>query len=206
MADIPVNSLPYTQAPINKQRADKFILVLTPPKIFREFDIGNIFPTSIQYSVYGTIIPEISVPSTTLGFGNQSIKVSTYSRTPYNDITVNFTVDNRFHNYYFIYKWLDILNDDKDGIFAKSDQGGIDDVVKSISRKNYKQGLSESDLYYTDFTLYSLDEYNNKIAQFTYTKAFPVNLGSLTANYRDATQYDTAFTFSFNQFYMKLLI
>lgn len=206
MADIPQNALPYTQAPVNKQRADKFLLVLTPPKIFREYDVENVLPESIQISVYGTVIPEINVPSIPLGMGNQTIKVSSYARAPYSDITVNFTVDNRFRNYYFIYKWLDILNDDKYGIFAKSDDGGIDNVVKSITRKSYRGTNSESDLYYTDFTLYSLDEYNNRIAEFTYTKAFPVNLGSLTANYRDASQYDTSFTFSFNQFYMKLLI
>ena len=205
MADIPVNTTPYVQAPLNKQRADKFLLVLTPPKIFRDYKIDGVVPETIQFSVYGTVIPEISVPSVTVNYGTQSLKVSSYVRSPYPDITVNFTVDNRFKNYYFIYKWLDILNDDKYAIFAKSDEGGVDQVVKSMKRSNYT-GNSEEELYFTDFSLFSLDEYNNKVAEFTYTKAFPVGLGSLTANYRDATQYDTSFTFSFTQFYMKLLM
>lgn len=204
MADLPVNTTPFEQAPLNKQRADKFLLVLTPPKIFRDYDVNKVYPETMQYSVYGTVIPEINIPSVTVGFGNQSLKLSSYARSPYSDITVNFTVDNRFKNYYFIYKWLDLLNDDKYAIFAKDDTGGIDHVVKSIRRTSFKDS-GESDLYYTDFTLFSLDEYNNKIAEFTYTKAFPVSLGSLNANYRDSSQYDTSFTFAFTQFYMKLL-
>lgn len=204
MAALPVNTTPYEQAPLNVQRADKFLLVLTPPKIFRDYDIHKIFPETIQYSVYGAVIPEISVPAITVGFANQSLKVSSYTRPPYADITVNFTVDNRFKNYYFIYKWLDLLNDDKYSIFAKSDIGGMDQVVRSMDRSGY-QGNSESDLYQTNFTLFSLDEYNNKVAEFTYTKAFPVQLGSLNANYREGSQYDTSFTFAFTQFHMKLL-
>lgn len=205
MDELPVNTTPYEQAPLNKQRADKFLLILTPPKIFRDYDIDKIYPESIQFSVYGTVIPEINIPAVTVGFGNQSLKLSSYARSPYPDITVSFTVDNRFKNYYFIYKWLDLLNDDKYAIFAKDDMGGIDQVVKSIRRTSFKES-GESELYYTDFTLFSLDEYDNKIAEFKYTKAFPTSLGSLVANYRDSSQYDTTFTFAFTQFYMKLLV
>lgn len=205
MADVPVNSLPYTQAPVNKQRADKFLLVLTPPKIFRDYDLNNVFPESMQYSVYGTVIPEISIPSLTLGFGAQNLKVSSYTRDPYSDITVNFTVDNRFRNYYFIYRWLDILNDDVFATFAHSDQMTRDSFITSVQNPNYSK-QSELSLYSTDFTLFSLDEYNNRIAEFVYTFAFPTQLGSLVANYRDPSLYDTSFSFSFSQFRMKLLI
>lgn len=205
MADIPINSRPFEQAPLNKQRADKFLLIITPPAIFRNFDLNNVFPNAIQYSVYGTVIPQISVPSVNVGYANQNLKVSSYSRTPYDDITVNFTVDNRFRNYFFIYKWLDILNDDSTGTFAKADSNGVDDYITPV-RGLYKFKQSEEALYMSDFTVFSLDEYNNKVAEFTYTKAFPIALGSLTANYRDPSLYDTTFTFSFSQLYMKLLI
>lgn len=205
MADIPLNATPYEQAPLNKQRADKFLLVITPPAIFRNFDLDKIYPTAIQYSVYGTVIPAVNVPSVTVGYANQTLKVSSYSRTPFEDISVNFTVDNRFKNYYFIYKWLDILNDDVSGMFAKSDSGSIDTFITPV-RPLLKNKQSEEALYMSDFVVYSLDEYNNKVAQFTYTKAFPISLGSLTANYRDPSLYDTTFTFSFSQLYMKLLI
>jgi len=205
VADLPVNATPYEQAPLNKQRADKFLLVITPPAIFRNFDLDRIFPNAIQYSVYGTVIPQISVPSVNVGYANQNLKVSSYSRVPYEDISVNFTVDNRFRNYYFIYKWLDILNDDVTGMFAKSDGKAIDTFITPVNG-SYKIKQSEEALYMSDFTVFSLDEYNNKVAEFTYTKAFPISLGSLTANYRDPSLYDTTFTFSFSQLYMKLLI
>lgn len=201
MADIPINALPYTQSPLNKQRADKFLLILTAPKIFRDNDLENVLPKTIQFSVYGSVLPEVSVPSKTLEFAGQSYKVTSYGRTPYSDITVNFTVDNRFLNYYYIYKWLDIMNDDKASLYAKTDGVGF---IKSVENKGYKHN-SEAEDYMIDFKLYSLDEYNNRIAEFTYTKAFPVNLGSLTYNHRDPSQFDTTFTFSFSQFYMKLL-
>jgi len=203
--DIPLNATPFEQAPLNKQRADKFLLIITPPAIFRNYDLDRIYPEAIQYSVYGTVIPAVTVPSVTVGYANQTLKVSSYSRTPYEDISVNFTVDNRFKNYYFIYKWLDILNDDVGGLFAKTDERTIDTFVTPV-RSLYKGKQSEEALYMSDFIVYSLDEYNNKVAQFTYTKAFPITLGSLTANYRDSSLYDTTFTFSFSQLYMKLLI
>lgn len=205
MADLPVNSTPYVQAPLNKQRADKFLLVLTPPAIFRNFGLDKVFPTAMQYSVYGSVIPTVNVPSLAVGYGNQTLKVSSYSRVPYEDISVNFTVDNRFKNYYFIYKWLDILNNETFGTFANTNSKTPDTFITAVDNPTYKKN-SESELYMSDFTLYSLDEYNNRVAEFTYTKAFPISLGSLTANYRDPSLYDVTFTFSFTQLLMKLLI
>ena len=200
----PVNQLPVVQAPLNKQRADKFRLVLTPPKIFTKYSINNVYPDTMQYSVYGTLVPSIEVPAQTVGYAAQSLKVSSYMRSTFADITVNYTIDNRFYNYYFIYKWLDILNDDAYSIVGKDDTSAPDSVVKSFKNRTYHD-VSEEGYYMTDFVLYSLDEYNKEIAKFTYTKAFPVSLGEITANYRDASQLDSSFTFAFSQLNMELL-
>ena len=56
-----------------------------------------------------------------------------------------------------------------------------------------------------DFTIYALDEYNKKVAQFDYTKGFPTFLGGIEYSYRDPSEVETQFSFAYSQFYVKLL-
>ena len=105
------------QAPLNKNRQDKFILVLNLPEGIKEIvdnitrDTNRIDANSLEISIAGTVTPVISVPHQTLPYGAQTIKVSTHARPAYGPLTINFKVDNQFNNYWAIYKWLDIIND-----------------------------------------------------------------------------------------------
>ena len=57
------------QAMLNKSRADKFLLVFDVPPILREvskkFSQTNttVVPDSVQFSIFGAAVPEISVPA-----------------------------------------------------------------------------------------------------------------------------------------------
>ena len=57
------------QSVLNKSRADKFLLVFDIPPILKEFDKKfkqsntTIVSDSVQFSIFGTAVPEITVPA-----------------------------------------------------------------------------------------------------------------------------------------------
>lgn len=188
-------SLLYNQAMLNKTRRDKFIMVVTAPEILRpvvnqyERNNSNVNLDSFQFSVYGVVVPTISIPEVETKYAGQVLKVSSHARPSYGNVSVNFTVDNLFNNYWFVYSWLKILNDDK------------------ISIPNAKQDNMDPKLneYGTTITVYGLDEYNNNKIKFEYTGAIPVELGGINYNYRDSSEAESTFTFSFFQFQATLV-
>ena len=181
-----------TQSQLNKSRVDKFLLVLNLPPILRKLDMTGLRNNdylqrdALQFSVYGTLVPTVEVREQTAQYGGQSYKVSSHSRDPYPNISVNFTVDNRFNNYWVLYKWLSLLNDPEYSLY---------DSKETLSPKK----LAPSE-YQTDFTVYAKDEFDQNIVKFTYTKAFPVSLGDITYNYREENEIETTFEFAFSQF------
>jgi len=112
----------YNQSLFNKSRKDKFLLVLNLPEALKkiaksDYNRSNetIVKNTLEFSVYGTVVPEINIPEVDLRYGGQPFTLSSKARPPYQPVTVNFTVDNRFNNYWTIYKWLNILNDSETG-------------------------------------------------------------------------------------------
>jgi len=187
----------YSQSPFNKERKDKFVLVVPTPKILRE-DISKnvrrddfVNPDSVQFSIYGSVIPEVSVPEVELRYSGQNLHVTSHNRPTYPPIEVNFTIDNRFNNYWFIYSWLDKLQDDKLGYFNSS--------------KDLKNGTVVEDLYMANFTIYGLDEYNKKVVQFNFTKGFPTKIGGINYSYRDPGEIESSFTLAYSQFSVNLI-
>ena len=57
------------QSMLNKSRADKFLLVFDVPPILKEFSKkfnqtnDTIIPDSVQFSIFGAAVPEITVPA-----------------------------------------------------------------------------------------------------------------------------------------------
>ena len=141
-----------TQSQLNKSRVDKFLLVLNLPPILRKLDMTGLRNNdylqrdALQFSVYGTLVPTVEVREQTAQYGGQSYKVSSHSRDPYPNISVNFTVDNRFNNYWVLYKWLSLLNDPEYSLY---------DSKETLSPKK----LAPSE-YQTDFTVYAKDEFD----------------------------------------------
>lgn len=186
------------QAPLNKNRNDKFILVLTLPDALKNInDIttrnsNKINADSLEMSIYGTITPSIDVPSVTLPYGAQSIKVSSHVREAPSNFDFNFKIDNEFKNYWVIYKWLDLMNDVNTGHFNS-------DNIIDIKNHAYLKAYSST------ITVYGLDEYENRKIRFDYVGAFPTTLAQITWNYGDESEIVSSSSFSFSKMSVELL-
>ena len=185
----------YQQSVLNKSRVDKFKLVFQLPnalkKIKKRQDRKNttVLQDSLQFSIYGTVVPTITVPALEIRYSGSTLYNSTHSKNPYPPVTVNFTIDNEYNNYWVIYKWLDLLHSEYTGVFD------ADDLISDDIFKDYQ----------TDLTVYGLDEFNNEKIKFTYTKAFPTDIGGINFNYRDSAEIESSFTFVYSQMHTALL-
>jgi len=199
------------QSQFNKSRLDKFLLVFNLPPVLKDISkqyLGArentvVIEDSLQFSVYGSVVPSIKVPEENLGYAGQSFKISKHSRPPYENVKVNFTIDNEFNNYWVIYKWLDLLNDEKTSQF--NGKGILKTANVSTKEKNQNKTSTSPDLYQTDITLYALDEFDKNKVKFVYTNAFPVDLGGINFNYRESGEIETTFEFAFSQLLVELV-
>ena len=203
MSDIPSQHQHIT----NKARADKFLMVITLPKVLRNLNAqllsrrtqDFIQEGSLQFSVYGVTVPGVSVPSTELRYDGQPYQVTTQSRKTYDPVQVNFTIDNYFNNYWLLWKWLDKMN--------KIRPSGMDEHFHDQTIEGNKGNLDGNKYtdYQTKITVYGLDEYNIRVVRFDYTNAFITDLGEIRYSYRDEQELETFFTFVFNQMDITLL-
>lgn len=193
--NVPVADPANFQSYLNKQRKDKFILVFDIPKVLKAIKStitrsnNKVIPDSMQFSVYGNIIPEISIPEKEVPYGGQVMKVTGFARPSFPKNTVNFTVDNMFNNYWVIYKWLQIFNDERQGVYSSK-------VVNDPATL---------DSYSTTMVVYGLDEYNNRVIEFQFFNAFPVYLGGIGYSDRESGELESTFEFSYGQFKTNLL-
>ena len=191
------------QTTLNRSRNDKFILIIDLPKALKNsFDqtskeFFNIEP--LQLSIYGSPVPQISVPNTNLSFGGQVYKTSSFSRPEYNPLTVKFLVDNGYKNYWTLWNWLNLFNDAK--------------TSTSTAQKSITYNLPDEDItlinsmndYTANFSIYGLDEFNKKIISFVYKNAFPTNLSELNFSNQDPSEINCTVTFVFNQLHVELV-
>jgi len=114
---------PTQQSVLNRTGKDKFLLVLNLPPVLRKQSLANdlINLEPLQISIYGSVVPSIQVPSTEVRFGGQSYNVTSYSRPNYPPLIVNFVIDNKFRNYWLLWKWLSILNDPRSSTYTGTD-------------------------------------------------------------------------------------
>ena len=146
------------QSQLNKSRLDKFLCVINLPEGLRGINDNSIGSTannkinenSLQFSVYGAVVPDVTVPDVILPYAGQSYKISSNTRPPYANVTVSFTVDSKFNNYWVIYKWLDLLNDDKASVFDGSNITNATKVDSSSRASDTKRNRSSTppELYF----------------------------------------------------------
>lgn len=175
------------QSALNRSRNDKFIMVLDLPKVMKDLYDNTLEDKfkidKFQTSIYGSPIPTVSVPAVTVAYGGQTYKTSSFARPAYNPLTIKFLVDNGYKNYWILWNWLNLFNDSKN-----SD-------TNTESMKNYT----------SDFTIFGLDEFNNKIISFEYTNAFPISLSEISFSNQDPTEINSTVTFEFNQLQVNLI-
>jgi hypothetical protein len=182
------------QTVLNKSRKDKFLLTFTLPNALKKIqsntrDNLHLDIDTMQFSIYGTIVPKIEKPAVEIRYSGSTLYNSAHSINPFPPVNVKFTIDNRYNNYWVIYQWLNLLQDEKTGIFDQRDL---------ISKDEFSD-------YQTEFIITALDEYNNKIVNFTYTKAFPVGLSDLTFDYRSDGELECSFDFVYSQLHVNLI-
>jgi hypothetical protein len=187
------------QSVLNRSGKDKFILVLNLPRVLRKMstadELINLDP--LQVSIYGTVVPTVQIPANEVRYGGQSYNVSSYSRPNYPPLVVNFIVDNKFRNYWILWRWLSILNDPR-----------ISQYTGTPSKlETYKDRIESGDLteYQANFSVIGLNEYNQKTIEFIYYNSFITQLGGITYDYNDNELIKTTAEFQFSQFDVKLL-
>jgi len=196
------------QSILNKSRKDKFILVLNLPDSLKKLnmtgvrDSNNLSLDALQYSIYGTVVPNTSIQPVNLPYGGQFLNLTSGKRDNWQAVTVSFTVDNGFNNWWVLWKWLNFINDASQSI---PDSTNLVPVIKDAKDDVVYTSMSNLQPYQTNITVYGLDEYDNKKIQWNYTKAFITNLTGITYSYRDAEQMESSFTFTFSQLNAELL-
>lgn len=188
------------QSILNKSRKDKFLLVLNIPTILKEVNKASLNDRatkylnqdSLQYSVFGSVVPTIAIPEVDANFSGQVAKYTSYNRPAYTSVTVKFTVDNEFNNWWALWYWLNLINNSELGYYN----------ANKIPNNNPIRNVHS---YETNITIFGLDEYNNKKIQFDYDRAFITGLGDISYDYRDASEMESSFTFTFSQLVPKLI-
>jgi hypothetical protein len=204
------NEILYQQSLLNKSRKDKFILCFNLPFTLKTVVSLDslpsdtfIQPNTVQFSVYGSIVPHIIIPATEARYSGQTLNVTSHSRESYPPLEIKFNIDNRFFNYWVIYQWLNLMNNDSTGIY---DQDDLAEDINPILQPKYKPATKLSQqaimntLYYTDLSIFALDEYNKRTMEFKYTKAFPTELTGVDYDYQDPDEIKCAATFAYSQF------
>ena len=190
---------PTQQSVLNRPGKDKFILVLNLPPILRKRltndELLNIDP--LQISIFGTVVPPAQVPANEVRFGGQSYNVSSYSRPNYPPLPVNFIIDNKFRNYWVLWKWLQILNDPESSFYT-----GTDPKLETW-RDRLESGIVTE--YQTNFSVIGLNEYNQYTVEFIFKNAFITNLGGINYDYNDTELIKSSAEFQFSQLDVKLL-
>lgn len=182
------------QTYLNKSRKDKFLFTLNLPNALKsknsstQRDDSKVNLDSLQFSVYGTIVPKIEKPAVEIRYSGNTLYNSAHSINSYPPITVNFTIDNRFNNYWAIYSWLNLMHDQESGAY---------DREELIGNKKFEN-------YQADFILTALDEFDKPVISFTYTKAFPTELGEIDLSYRTSDEIECQFTFVYSQLKLNL--
>lgn len=222
------------QSLLNKARKDKFILVLDIPKAMKDINSSTVRSKNfvnldkLQFSVAGTIVPEIVIPSVSTATYGQTFKFTSQKREPYAPITINFNIDNNFENYWILWKWLAILNDPlisgmpkqfaefvktNENLSDKARENGLKTISnlwknkiinKEVEYTNVKMVNDYMD-YQTTITIYGLREYNEAIIKFHYYGAFITNLNRFDYNYKDSEEISCNFTFEFSQMDITIL-
>jgi hypothetical protein len=185
------------QSPLNKARKDKFLMVFDLPPVLKQIqskynrDNKTLLPDTVQFSIYGTVVPGVTVKGVPARYAGDTLYVSSHSKDPFPPVNIKFKVDSGYNNYFVIDRWLNLLHDEKTGQY---NQGGIP------IDGNFAD-------YQIDMTVYGLDEYDNKVIKFIYTKAFPSQLGDLEYDEQSDNDMEMVcdFTFLFSQRRVELI-
>jgi len=186
------------QSFFNHASTDKFIMVFDIPQILKNnvefYDRyqNSTIPDSVQYSLYRTKVPDLTVKGVEVRNTGSTLYISSHSKDSFPPTEVEFAVDNGYNNYWCIYQWLNLLHDEKTGQYNSKDFPNVD--------KNFRE-------YQTNIVIFGLDEYGKKRIKFTFTKAFPTTLKGLEFNQQAEgdMRIVSGFDFLFSQMHVETI-
>lgn len=218
------NGSDLNQSLLNKGVADKFQLILSVPAILKEFisegerDKTKASFNSILFSSKNVSVPPQGIKKKDLGFAGQKMPISSFTRDAQQEVQVEFTVDNKFNNYNYLWMWLESINGSKDAMprddYFSPDPRMLTETTKmgdavedeptliKIRRFAYNHRFFD---YQCMIVLNILGEYEEPVAKFTYTNAFITELGELKLDYSSSDAIGCSFKFAFGQQYFDLL-
>jgi hypothetical protein len=185
------------QSVLNKARADKFLIVFDIPPVLKTLarklsdpkSRNAVIPDSVQFSIFGSLVPEITVPAVENRYSGSTLYVSSHSKNSYPPVNVKFNVDNEYKNWWTIYQWLNLMHDEKTGRYNERDID-IDFDIRE---------------YQTDITIYGLDEFDKRVIAFKYVKAFPTSINTIDYDYQSSGEIVSGFVFVYSQMHTELL-
>ena len=186
----------YEQSILNKARGNKFLMTIMLPEELKDINkkyqrsANSVDLRTLQFAIYGTIVPEVSIPQEDVRYAGSTVNVSSHNKPTYAPVSINFTIDNKFNNYWVIFKWLNLLRHEVTGIYM----GKETDKDKGLGK------------YSCDFTVTALDEFNQPVIEWTYKNAFPISLGEIRLSNREANEIETTFEFVFRHIETNLLV
>lgn len=189
------------QSILNRSRNDKFKLVMDLPiALKRKQDLviqSNYNADQVQFTTFGSPVPSIKVNEIKVPFGGQVYNASSISRPSYDSLTLKFLIDNGYQNYWILWKWLNLFNNSEDSSTTLTEP-----VIMEIDDMRLTNPMSD---FTTTFSLFGLDEFNNKIIEFKYTQAFITSLSPIEYSFQTANEIICTATFVFNQLNISLL-
>lgn len=186
----------------NKARRDKFSIVFDIPKALKDRllkipgadcvqDLNSKAINSIQFAIYGTPTPSVRVEAIDAPYAGQTHRHTSYTRPAYSPLTIGMAIDNKFMNYWLLWSWLNLWNDTSSSEFYP----GSVNITNSTNIKDY----------ITSFTIFGLDEYNNKIIAFKYKNVIITGLSEIEFSYRNTEEIGCTATFVFDQLDIEML-
>jgi hypothetical protein len=189
------------QSILNRSRNDKFKFVMDlPTALKKRQDLvmqSSYNADQVQFTTFGSPVPSIKVNEIKVPFGGQVYNASSTSRPSYDSLSLKFLIDNGYQNYWILWKWLNLFNDSEDSITTLTEH--VDSPIGDIRLTNPMSDFT------TTFSLFGLDEFNNKIIEFKYTQAFITSLSPIEYSFQTANEIICTATFVFNQLNISLL-
>lgn len=185
------------QSYLNKARTDKFRVTVPLPAGLRNIDtriirsIDFVDKDSINFSIYAINIPPVIVEPIDMKFGGQTPRVSSLARAPYDPVEVKFVIDNMYANYWLLYTWMNLLNDERTGY-----------MTRRANTQNVTESIEE---YTTSIIVAGIDEYNNNVIEYNFIGCVPQEIGGISYNYQETNEIESSFKFRFNQMQVKIV-
>lgn len=144
----------------------------------------------MQFNIFGTIIPNITLPTVSVPYGGHTPKIAGHSRTM-EPMNVNYFIDNTFANYWVMWAWADFIIGSINSIAGTHVGDSITDV-----RQRYNNVTLQD--YSTNISIIGLGAYNKPVVEWVFKGCVLSSLGGIQYNYQGTGDIISTFTFDYS--------